>query len=164
MTSVVRYARKVILVFILSTISRWRINTSATQCFIGALLRMLSTANRRHAQWKALIRCARRCKNAEAFLNMTKSTRNVKNRLVFDMCLKPYDLDWTPGGSQRCAKEDAQNTSRFSLVSEITIYNRTLRSLVRLPFSIRTGEFLHWYIIMFHVKHCMVLANLRCYN
>ena len=38
---IMRYARKVKSGFIVSTISRWRIKASATQCSTGALLRML---------------------------------------------------------------------------------------------------------------------------
>ena len=71
------YARKVKSGFIVSTISRWRIKASATQC--------LGTAGRIRAQWKAHTRRARRSKNAEAFSNYT----NCSYTIVFFDCPFP---------------------------------------------------------------------------
>ena len=66
---IVRYKRKVTLAFIVSTISRWRINASAAQCSTGALLRMLRHGGSQPCKEEGASHPALREKNAEAFLN-----------------------------------------------------------------------------------------------
>ena len=57
--------------------------------------------------------------------------RNVQNKLVFNMGLKPCVEDWASGGSQSCAKEDAQSASRSSRA----IRERDLPAKIRKPRS-----------------------------
>ena len=65
---IMRYSRKVKLVFIVSTISRWSIEASATQCSTGALLRTLRHGGSQPRIEEGTSHHARRGKNAEAFL------------------------------------------------------------------------------------------------